>query len=97
MSRSRIERLMNEYKPYIDEKFHYILDENVEEGVLEDISERISFVCFLIFAVWFCSRMCISLENIKWSRIYIYYSDIPFHSFLIHIRNRSNISFSFDG
>ena len=100
MSRSRIERLMKDYKPYIDEKWHYILDKNVEEEVLEGITERISFVCFLIFAVWFCSRMCISFENIEWSQIYKNYSDIPFHSFLIHIRNGSNGSngsLSFDG
>ena len=73
---NRVKRLLDEYKPYIGVEFHPIIDHNV-------VSEDIPFVCFMIFAVWFCGRMGISIRGIQWKDVYGYYAHIPFHSFLI--------------
>ena len=78
----RVNAIINEYKPFIENKYHNCL----ESYPLNDIS----FVHFLLFGVWFSSRMGMSPSSMDFYALYPSFKHLPFHSFLYHIRSHND-------
>ena len=79
---SRILAIIDQYKPFIPVQYHYCFE------TLK--SDEIPFIHYLIFAVWFCSQLGISINKIDFYSLYNSFKHLPFHSFLFHIQCRVN-------
>lgn len=79
----RIKNLCNNYKSFIDSKSYIIIESST--------STNIPYMNYLIFAVWFCSKLNIPLENMNFEELYPAFKHLPFHSFLVHIKCQNNL------
>jgi hypothetical protein len=84
---SRILYIIDEYKPFIPEKYHYVFENFPSNDTV--------FVHYLIFAVWYCSRLDISINKLDLYSIFSCFKNIPFHSFLYYIRSHPEPDDSF--
>ena len=75
---TRIHAIIEKYKPFIPTNYHFCFDDFP--------SDDISFIHYLIFAVWFCSQMGISVNKMDFYTLHNSFKHLPFHSFLLHIR-----------
>lgn len=78
----RITNICDNYKPFINSRFHIIFDNCTSLDSL--------YFHYLIFAVWFCSNLNIPVHNIDFPAFYPLFKHIPFHSFLFYIKSLYN-------
>jgi len=81
---NRVRSLCNNYKPFIKLQYHYMFDVTT--------SMNIEYTNYLIFAIWFCSKLNIPINDIEFKLLYPLLKHIPFHSFLYNIKCQSNIT-----